>query len=260
MTKNVKIRTNLNYNGEPLKDGEVLVLMPFNEADLPNITNPRSIITVHAGGRYVKAVLKAVPVEFESEAKKQFNAWAKNDLPLFIGRCLIPQPDGSTKPCQRKNGDNRCKCTECPHHGEYNREQSKFVSLNRLSDDFDYALVSSSSPEQECIDRDEKIESNESIEDFLRKLIAKSPKAGYAVLLIALHIEGAAFAEKMKLGHDAANKLRQKISALAAKNVHSLKDIDIDNLQVNSSKHDAYYLAEAQKALDLVMKMYIKHQ
>lgn len=77
--------TNLNYNGEPLKENEVLV--PMNVDDLfieTNVTNPNSIITLSVGGQSFKAVLIAVDRTYASIAKAQYNSW-QNDILGHIG-------------------------------------------------------------------------------------------------------------------------------------------------------------------------------
>lgn len=103
-----------DYTGRPLNDGEVLVLMPYNQLDVEtNCKNPDSVVTVSRGGKRVKAVLKAVPIEWADVAGTQFNSWTHDERPAPTeGRCLILQPDGTVKPCPKKNGDNRCSCAE----------------------------------------------------------------------------------------------------------------------------------------------------
>ena len=71
-----KKNVTVNYNGEPLKADEVLVFTPYDEEDVKNnVTNKESIVTITKAGKSVKAVLKAVPKEFETVAKAQFNSW-----------------------------------------------------------------------------------------------------------------------------------------------------------------------------------------
>lgn len=75
-----KEHTNLNYNGRPLNDNEVLV--PVHEDDLfiaENVTNPNSIITLNLAGRSFRAVLEAVDKKDEAIARAQFNYW-QNDI------------------------------------------------------------------------------------------------------------------------------------------------------------------------------------
>lgn len=79
-TRQSTTRTNLNYNGKPLKENEVLV--PVNVDDLyieENVTNPNSIITLNIAGRSFRAVLMAVDKKDEAVARAQFNYW-QNDI------------------------------------------------------------------------------------------------------------------------------------------------------------------------------------
>ena len=254
MTKSVTQRTTLNYNNEPLKDGEVLVLMRFDEDERDSITNPNSIVTVPTAGGYVKAVLKAVPKEFEAVAKEQFNSWVRDIKPVHYGRCRITQPDGTEKICPKKKGDNHPDCAHCPHNGEYEREMPKVVSLEALQEK-GWDPASSCSPEAICIRREERIEANNRFITFFETLIDISPKHALAVLMKAQHIEGQDFYDKMHLSHDAACRVWKQFENLAPKGTHRFDQIRLSDLKANRSKEDAYYLEEARAMLDTVLKM-----
>lgn len=118
-----KKNVTVNYNGEPLKADEVLVFTPYDEEDVKNnVTNKESVVTITKAGKSVKAVLKAVPKEFETVAKAQFNSWQRELLPTPTeGRCMIPQQDGTYKECPKKNGDNRISCINCTNKGKGSR-------------------------------------------------------------------------------------------------------------------------------------------
>ena len=255
MAKSETQRTTLNYNNEPLKDGEVLVLMRFDENERINITNPNSIVTVPTAGGYVKAVLKAVPKEFEATAKEQFNSWVRDDQPVHYGRCLIPQPDGTKKVCPKKRGDNHPDCAHCPHNGEYEREMPKMVSLEGLQEK-GWDPASSGSPEAAYIRREEHNEAITRVVSFFERLIEISPKHALAMLLKVQNIEGKDFYDKMHLEHDAACRVLKQIDNLATGSIYSLSQIRLSDFKANRSKEDGYYLKEARAMLDTVLKMY----
>lgn len=76
-----KKNVTVNYNGEPLKPNEVLVLSHQDNLFIrTNVTNPDSIVTVTVAGVPVKAVLIAVDREFEKMAKAQFNSWQNEEM------------------------------------------------------------------------------------------------------------------------------------------------------------------------------------
>ena len=132
-----KKNVTVNYNGEPLKADEVLVFTPYDEEDVQNnVTNKESVVTITKAGKSVKAVLKAVPKEFEAVAKAQFNSWQREQLPKPTeGRCMIPQPDGTYKECSKKTGDNRVSCTNCPNKGKFERKLIAKVSIEEQQDE-----------------------------------------------------------------------------------------------------------------------------
>jgi len=69
-----------NYNGEPLKEGEILIHYFKNEADAENLTNPDSIRHRRIGSSNVTSVLTAFKAGTEAGlARKQFNSYI-NDL------------------------------------------------------------------------------------------------------------------------------------------------------------------------------------
>ncbi|HPD89234.1 MAG TPA: hypothetical protein PLU75_07170 [Oscillospiraceae bacterium] len=73
---------------------------------------------------------------------------------------------------------------------------------------------------------------------------------------MALDISGAEFADKLQLGHDAANKVRQQVVNLAPGRIDGLSQIDVESLKANQSKRSEYYREEANRILDMVLAMY----
>ena len=249
MTNTETQKTQLNYNNEPLKDNEVLVLMPYFEEDRINITNPDSIVTVQTAGGPIIAVLKAVPKEYASIAKSQFNSYARDEKPVFYSRCLIPQPDGSKKPCPKKNGNNHPDCAHCPHRGKYEREMPRFVSIDALEDEYGYSPVSSPSPGELYMQKEAEKESETKVKSVMDKLLEVSPKHCLALTLMVQNVQGEAFYEAMKLGHDAATRTMNQIREYVKENGLN----HFDSFKASRSSKDDYYRAEAQKQLDTVL-------
>ncbi len=141
------------YDDRELKPGEVLVpMMAFHDRVKTMDVNPDNIRTWHDAGRAYKVMFYPVPKEAEKLALQQFDS----ELNEYLGyrrdaRCLIPQEDGTYKVCPKKNGDNRCACKDCPHRGEYDREDKTIVSLDELRDKHNYEPATSRSAESEAM-------------------------------------------------------------------------------------------------------------
>ena len=73
MTNTGKKRFTVNYNGEAIKPGEVMVPFEYTEGNVANCINPECIKTLRRGGKNFKAIYKAVPEECAKDAKAAFN-------------------------------------------------------------------------------------------------------------------------------------------------------------------------------------------
>lgn len=253
-----KVERTHNYNGEALKPGEILVLTPYDENDVEaNCTNKENIVTVRVAGRLFKSVLKAVPRQFEAVAKTQFNDWVNSQLPAQRdGRCMIPQTDGSFKECPRKNGTNHPSCKACPHRNEYEHKDKNVVSVESLEEEYGFTAAAVLSLEDDYINWESLSEAQIAFLHKIELLTAVSPKHALAMLLMAMGIKGTEFADKLQLGHDAANRVRQQVLDLAPNKIDDIGQIDVEILKSNQNVRSKYYREEAKKILDTVIKMY----
>lgn len=233
-----------DYTGRPLNADEVLVLMPYDAMDVEtNCKRRDNIVTVHVGGRSVKGVWKAVPSEWADEAKAQFNIWARDQYAAPIeGRCLIPQDDGTEKPCPRKNGNNRCCCAQCPHRGEYDREIIAPLSIDHMRDEYNYDPASGDlSPEDRFFATEEEFEGIDRANTFFERVKEISPKHALALKLMSLGIRGEQFYQEMGLSRGGANYVYHQIKDLAADSVSTFDQLDPTSLPACHSKRDDYY-------------------
>lgn len=190
MTKRVKKGFKANYNGEAIKPGEVMVPFEFTKDDAENGTNHDCIKTIRKAGRNFKVIYKAVPKEWEKDAKGAFNLVQNEAL------------------------------------GHYDVPNS--VSMDGLMDEYELDLGEVQSAESvvmEKIDRDETLNT---FVELMHTLIEKSAKIGYAVLLMHTGIKGEEFYEKMRLSRNPANLVQQQAESilkggLAHLNVSDLK-------------------------------------
>lgn len=79
MSKEAKKFT-VNYNGEEIKPGEVMVPFEYTAGDAENCTNPDCVKTVKQGGRYFKVIYKAVPEEWAKDATSALNLVQNEEL------------------------------------------------------------------------------------------------------------------------------------------------------------------------------------
>lgn len=215
MTKRVNTITH-NYNGEPLKPGEVLVPTMYDATFAKvNCTNPDCIKTITVAGRNFKVLYMAVPESVAKAARSSFNLALNEQL----GHYAVPNS----------------------------------VSIDQLADDYDFDLATVPSPEDMMIEQENKAETAAMFTDLVHHLIDRSPKHGLAALLLLNDVKGAEFHEKMHLGHDAANTVRKQSADLLKA---GLANIDMDELHIKQSKRNEYYRTEAYCLLDALLKLY----
>lgn len=141
------------YDNRTVKPGEVLVPMVVDDEliDLYEM-DKRNIRTWHMGGVPYKVAFYPVPADNVKTAMSQFNSQVNELLgERRDARCMVPQPDGSYKVCPKKNGNNRCACVDCPHNGEYEREDKTIASLDYMMDEFEYEPSANQSAEDKAM-------------------------------------------------------------------------------------------------------------
>jgi hypothetical protein len=102
----------------------------------------------------------------------------------------------------------------------------------------------------------EEISLEETLQTFVElvtSLIEKSPKLGYAVLLMHTGVKGDAFYEKVRLTHNPANRLRQQAESILQ---DGLANCCFEELISYRNVNTQYYREEALKLLDNIIQMY----
>ncbi len=122
------------------------------------------------------------------------------------------------------------------------------ISLDEAKDEYDLDLGSSPSTEDECLPPDAYY----LLQDLIKPLLGKSPKHALAFLLKATGVDGKEFADKMKLGHDAANTVRKEAERILEAGI---ANYDVDSLKANKSKNEDYYIEAAYDILDRLMDL-----
>ena len=124
------------------------------------------------------------------------------------------------------------------------------ISMDAASDDYDWDLASTASVEDEVM---RKEESRDNLE-FLRQLVMKAPKLGYAVLLTLDGVKGEEFYERMHLSRTAASRIQQMAKDILKEGV---ANFDLDKFVLYRSKLDTTYVEEALALLDLLIEEYL---
>ena len=203
-----------NYNGDPIRDDEVMVPFPYTKLDAENCVNRECISSIQRGGRYFRVIYKAVPKEWDKTARSALGLVVNEEL----GHYSIPNS----------------------------------VSLDELSDEFNLEIGTSPSAEDEVIGNDEPdLDCTLStFADLVKSLISKSPKIGYAVLLFYSKIKGEEFYQRMRLSRTPANRVRQQAELIWDS---GLQEFDINSLKCYKSPHDDTYRKEALELLDHII-------
>lgn len=211
----VKNEFKKNFNGEDIKPGEVMIPFEYTELDGENCINKECIKTLTVGGKNFKVIYKAVP-----------EAWAKTGTSALtlvqneeLGHYLVPNS----------------------------------VSMNAMEDEYGMAMGTSRSVEEEIM---EKVELDETLNTFVElvvSLIDKSPKIGYAVLLLHTGIKGEEFYRKMRLSMNPANRVRQEAERILS---DGLANFNVGSLTCYKNQYNDVYREEALQLLDKIVKMY----
>lgn len=204
-----------NYDGQPIREGEVMVPFPCSELDAESCVNKDCIKTVYQGGKRFKVIYRAVP-----------EAWAKT-------------------------ANSALNLTENEMLGHYDVPNS--ISKDGVCDEYGLEFGTSPSAEEVVLEQNGLSETLAIFVDLVKNLIEKSPKLGYAVMLVHTDVKGKDFYSKMHLTRDPANRIRQQAESVLK---NGLANFDVENITCYRSKNDEVYRQEALKLLSTFVTMY----
>lgn len=128
------------YNNDPLREGEVLVPQLVDDTEYATAigAKPENLRTWSTAGITYTVMFVPVPADQELICLQTFNAAVNEMLDEKLGpnrwsRCMIPQPDGTRKPCPKVRNGNHAPCASCPHRGEYEREDRSVISIDDIT-------------------------------------------------------------------------------------------------------------------------------
>lgn len=202
----------VNYDGSPIPTGWTMVPFPYDKLDAENCTNRECISVVQMADRYFPVIYKAVPSEWEKEARSSLNLVENEAL------------------------------------GHYNQKDT--ISADNLRDGYELELGKEPSAEDAVMEKENLAETIDTFADLVRMLIDKSPKYGYAVLLLHTGVKGNEFYSGMRLSRSAANDVRKKAEEITK---IGLTAFDIDGLKCYKQKNDEFYRQKALALLDRII-------
>ena len=203
-----------NYNGEPIKANEVMVPFEYTDLDAKEVTNPECISSITIGKKTLKVIYKAVDQAWEKDARAAFDLYQNEEL----GHYVVPNS----------------------------------VSRDALEDDYELELVSAPSAEDIIMATESTKETVKIFVDLVSRLIEKSPKIGYAVLLIHTGVKGAEFYGRMRLAKFPGNSVRQEAEEILK---GGLANFDVDGYKGYKSQLNDIYKEEAYTLLNAIVEM-----
>lgn len=203
-----------NYNGEPIKANEVMVPFEYTELDAKTVTNPECISSITVGKKSFRVIYKAVDQAWEKDARAAFNLYQNEEL----GHYAVPNS----------------------------------VSRDALEDDYELELVSAPSAEDIIMAAESTKETVNTFVELVSRVIEKSPKIGYAVLLLHTGVKGAEFYEKMRLAKYPGNRVRQEAEEILK---GGLANFDVDSYKGYKSQFNDIYKEEAYALLNVIIEM-----
>ena len=125
--------------------------------------------------------------------------------------------------------------------------------MDAMEDDYDLSLASIPSAEEQVIGKEDADETAAEFKERMQHIIKQSPKHGFAMLLVCQQINGAEFAERIRLKRNQANEVLREAKELLYK---ILKHVEIGDIKAYRSKNTDYYREEAEKLLELILSLY----
>lgn len=203
-----------NYNGEPIKTNEVMVPFEYTELDAKAVTNPECISSITVGKKRFRVIYKAVDQAWEKDARAAFNLYQNEEL----GYYAVPNS----------------------------------VSRDAMEDEYELDLVSVPSAEDIIMAVESAKETINTFVDLVSKVIEKSPKIGYAVLLLHAGVKDAEFYDKMRLSSFPGNRVRKEAEEILKS---GLANFDVESYKGHNSKFDDIYKEEAYALLKVIIGM-----
>ena len=150
----------VSYNGDPLREGEVLVPMLVDSPEYAESIGAKQTYmrTWSKAGIPFRVMFVPVPEAYEKICWQNFQAAVNEFLEEKLGpnrhaRCLVPNPDGSLRVCPKVRDHNHPPCAECPNRGKYLREDRSTIPLSELDEEKDPPVAKVFSAESGALEK-----------------------------------------------------------------------------------------------------------
>ena len=130
---------------------------------------------------------------------------------------------------------------------------SNSVSMDMLEDEYGMALASAPSAEDLLMEQEDTNETVATFVELVSSVIEKSPKIGYAVLLLHTGVKGEEFYGKMRLTHGPANRVRQEAESILK---DGLANFDVNSITGYKNQFNDVYKEEAYALLNAIVEMF----
>ena len=127
------------------------------------------------------------------------------------------------------------------------------LSMDMLEDEYGMALASAPSAEDLLMEQEDTNETVATFVELVSSVIEKSPKIGYAVLLLHTGVKGEEFYGKMRLTHGPANRVRQEAESILK---DGLANFDVNSITGYKNQFNDVYKEEAYALLNAIVEMF----
>lgn len=126
------------------------------------------------------------------------------------------------------------------------------VSRDAMEDEYELEIVSAPSAEDIMMAVENTKDTINTFVELVSRVIEKSPKIGYAVLLLHTGVKGAEFYDKMRLSSFPGNRVRQEAEEILK---GGLANFDVESYKGYKSKFNDIYREEAYALLNVIIEM-----
>lgn len=121
-----------------------------------------------------------------------------------------------------------------------------------MEDEYELEIVSAPSAEDIMMAVENTKDTINTFVELVSRVIEKSPKIGYAVLLLHTGVKGAEFYDKMRLSSFPGNRVRQEAEEILK---GGLANFDVESYKGYKSKFNDIYREEAYALLNVIIEM-----